>query len=282
MIKKRNQIVSAVKSRMKKKTHKFGIEVPSTVTEALELDRQNENNFWRDAIAKEMKNVRVAFQILDDDDAIPVGYKHLSVHLIFDVKMDMTRKARLVADGHKTSDPVGSTYSGVVSRDSVRIALTYAALMGLDVWGADIQNAYLSAPTTEKFWITCGNEFGSLDRGKKSVVKRALYGTKTASRDFRNHLRDCMDHLGYQSCRADPDLWMRVANDGGIDYYEYMLLYVDDCLIVSKYPEESLSRLGKYFFIEGSFSWATKAMFRSSNQQGRASKWSSSLGLESK
>ena len=200
VIKKRNQIVSAVKNRMKRKTHKFGIEVPNTVFEALELDQQNGNNLWRDAIDKEMKNVRVAFQILDDDDVVPNSYEKLSVHLIFDVKMDTTRKARLVADGHKTPDPVGSTYSGVVSRESVRIALTYAALMGLDVWGADIQNAYLSAPTTEKFWITCGDEFGSLDKGKKVVVKRALYGTKTASRDFRNHLRDCMDHLGYRSC----------------------------------------------------------------------------------
>ena len=108
-------------------------------------------------------------------------------------------------------------------------------------------------PTTEKFWITCGDEFRAVDRGKKAIVKRTLYETKTAGRDFRNHLRDCMDHLGYQSCRADPDLCMRVANNGGIDYYEYMLLYVDDCLIVSKYPEESLSCLGKYFSLkEGS------------------------------
>ena len=105
--------------------------------------------------------------------------------------------------------------------------------MGLDVWGADIQNTYLSAPTSEKFWVILGDEFGPMDKRKKAVVKRALYGTKTAGRDFRNHLRDCMDHLGYVACRADPDLWMRIAIlDNNIEYYEYILLYVDNCLVV--------------------------------------------------
>ena len=97
------------------------------------------------------------------------------MHLIFDVKMDLTRKARLVADGHKTPDPVESTYAGVVSRESLRIALTYASLMSLQVWGADIQNTYISAPTSEKFWVRCGPEFGNKCMGKRALVKRALY-----------------------------------------------------------------------------------------------------------
>eukprot|EP00957_Ditylum_brightwellii_P135660 10345167-Ditylum_brightwellii.AAC.1 len=67
--------------------------------------------------------------------------------------MDFTRKARWVLDGHKTPDPAGSTYVGVVSRESVRIAFTCAALNSLDVWAADIQNAYLQAPSTQKHYI---------------------------------------------------------------------------------------------------------------------------------
>ena len=74
--------------------------------------------------------------------------------------MDFTRKARWVLDGHQCTDPDGSTYAGVVSRDSVRIALTYAALNDLDVCAADIRNAYLQAPSSQKDYITCGPEFG--------------------------------------------------------------------------------------------------------------------------
>ena len=49
----------------------------------------------------------------------PAGYTKLSGHLIWSVKMDFTRKARWVVDGHKTPGPVGSKYAGVVSRESV-------------------------------------------------------------------------------------------------------------------------------------------------------------------
>ncbi len=40
--------------------------VPKTVEDALDLDRCNGNTMWADAIAKEMKNVQVAFNPLQD------------------------------------------------------------------------------------------------------------------------------------------------------------------------------------------------------------------------
>ena len=71
--------------------------------------------------------------------------------MIFDVKMENFQfKARLVANGNETGAPASSTYASVVSRESVRIALTLAALNGLEVKTSDVENAYLTAPTTEK------------------------------------------------------------------------------------------------------------------------------------
>jgi hypothetical protein len=46
--------------------HKWGLEV-LPVDDALAIDRKNGNIFWADAIAKEMKNVRVACKILEND-----------------------------------------------------------------------------------------------------------------------------------------------------------------------------------------------------------------------
>ena len=57
--------------------------------------------------------------------------------------MDFTCKACLVLDGHKTLDPVGSMYDGVVSCESISIAFMYTTLNGLNVCTADIRNAYL-------------------------------------------------------------------------------------------------------------------------------------------
>ena len=169
--------------------------------------------------------------------------------MIFDVKMDFTRKARFVLDGHKTPSPLGSTYAGVVSRESVRIAFTYAALNGLDVFAADIRNAYLQAPSSQKDYIICGPEFGLENVGNIALIHRALYGGKSAGRDFRNHLRSCMRHLDFKSCPADPDVWMRPAKKSdGSPHYEYVLLYTDDCLCISENAENVLKdEIGKYF-----------------------------------
>ena len=161
--------------------------------------------------------------------------------------MDFTRKARWVLDGHKTPDPIGSTYAGVVSRESEQIALTYAALNDLDVFAADIWNAYLQAPSSQKDYITCGPEFGVENIGQTALIHRALYGGKAAGRDFRNNLRLCMEFLNFKSCLDDPNVWMRPAiKSDGNTYYEYILLYVDDTLVVSENDESILhNELGR-------------------------------------
>ncbi len=94
--------------------------------------------------------------------------------------MDFTRKARWVKDGHLTPDPDTSNYVGVVSRESVRISPTYAALNNLDLYAGDIKSAYLQAPSSEKHYIICGNEFPLEWQGRVAVICRALYGGKCA------------------------------------------------------------------------------------------------------
>ncbi|KAL7528322.1 hypothetical protein ACHAXR_005938, partial [Thalassiosira sp. AJA248-18] len=248
-LRKRDRIIASVNSRVRKSTHKYGIEVPTSVKHAIEIDRKNGDTFWQDALNKEMTNVGIAFKILEKEEALPPGYKKSSGHIIFDVKMDFTRKARWVKDGHKTPDPETSSYAGVVSRESVRILLTHAALHGIGVMAADIRNAYLQAPTSEKHYVICGDEFGIENVGKRALVTRALYGGKVAGRDFWHHLRSCMRHMDFESSLADPDVWFRKAKrKNGEDYYEYVLLYVDDCLVMSERADSLLrDEIGEYF-----------------------------------
>ena len=118
-LKKRQVILSALKKRIRKTTHKYGIEIPTSVDHAFELDRKNGNNLWKDALEMEMYNIGAAFEILEDGKTAPAGYTKVSGHLIWSVKMEFSRKARWVLDGLKTPDPVGSKYAGVVSRESV-------------------------------------------------------------------------------------------------------------------------------------------------------------------
>jgi hypothetical protein len=97
---------------------KFGIRVPRTVKEALKINRITGTTFWRDAIDKEMAVVRPAF-LLDPLDRKPEKHKWILCHMIFDIKPDLTRKARFVAGGHMTDPPSESVYSSVVTCDSI-------------------------------------------------------------------------------------------------------------------------------------------------------------------
>jgi hypothetical protein len=130
----------------------------------------------------------------------------------------------------------------------VRIALTLAALNDLDVKMADIENAYLTAPITEKVWTVIGPEFGD-DSGKRALIVIALYGLKSAGAAFRNHLDECMTHLGWHPCRYDRDLWMKAETrpDDGVSCWAYILIYVDDSLCVHHDPGSPLAKLDAYF-----------------------------------
>ena len=136
-------------------TQNFGIKVPKTVEEALTLDKKNGNDLWWKALQKEMSAVKVAFEILDDDERPPIGFQYMKCHMVFSIKMeDFSRKAHLVAGCHMVEAPKSLTFASVVSRESVRIALTLAALNDLEVMTSDIQNAYLTAPCSGKAYYT--------------------------------------------------------------------------------------------------------------------------------
>ena len=144
--------------------------------------------------------------------------------------------------------PKSLTFASVISRESVRIALTLAALNDLEMKTSDIQNAYLTAPCSEKVHTTLGTEFGE-NKGKTTVIVRSLYGLASSGESFRNPLADCMCHLGYKSGLADPGLWYKpeVRGEGKYKYHSYVLLYVDDCLCIHHSAEEELNKIDKFF-----------------------------------
>ena len=89
-------------------------QAPHLVKEALEIDQATGTDFWRKALNKEMSKVKVAWEVregITPEDVQSgkvlalIGYQEIGCHVVFDVKMDFSRKARFVAGGHTTEAP---------------------------------------------------------------------------------------------------------------------------------------------------------------------------------
>ena len=174
-VKTSKRLIRAVKqSRIRQVTasarYQHGFQVPKDYNDAMRLDKENGNTHWQDAMDLELTQIHEYKVFKDTGKAkfhngkvvTPDGFQKIRVHFVYAVKHDGRFKARLVADGHLTKKPVESIYSGVVSLRSLRMVVFLSQLNKLEIWGADVGNAYLEAYTDEKLCIMAGPEFKEL------------------------------------------------------------------------------------------------------------------------
>jgi hypothetical protein len=246
---RRNKVLSKGSKKKKKKKSfggikfKYGIEVPRNVSHALQLDRINKNQLWNDAIKKEMDSlIRMECFEFHKEKFVPIGeYQKTSLTMIFDVKQDLRRKARLVAGGHLVDSRDNNVYSSTVKGISVRMLHVIAHKQNLKLLCGDVGNAYVNAYTNELVYSKCGLEFGPELVGKTVIIKKALYGLKTSSERWWSHFADTLRGLGFCGTRYDKDVWIRESNRPG--NYEYVCTHSDDFMIVSKKPNDIMEAI---------------------------------------
>ena len=99
--------------------------------------------------------------------------------------------------------------------------------------------------------MKCSPEFGPDDCSKTAIIQRALYGQKSDGAADCRHFASCLQYLVYESCKADPDIWMRsVVKADRSEIYEYILVYVDDLLIIGIKLNKMLAQIDRYFDIK--------------------------------
>ena len=75
-----------------------------------------------------------------------------------------------------------------------------------------------------------------------------LYGLKSSGASFRAFLAERLDEMGFRSSIADPDVCIRtVTKPYGDNYYEFILVYVDDLLAISQYTVSSIREVAEKF-----------------------------------
>ena len=206
--------------------YKHGWEVPRDYAHALQLDIHNGNSKWKEAI--DLKNEQIKeYQVFKDSGKAvydkkhitnaPKGHQKIRVHFVFDVKDCGKFKARLLADGHCTKEPMETVYSGMF----------LAEPNNLELWGADAGHAYnLQVLTREKLYTVGGPEC------------------------WHDKIFEILHQMGFKPSRADPDTWMKYSKDGS--HYEYIAVYIDDLAIYMEdtrdedNPTNTLSKYWKY------------------------------------
>jgi len=165
--------------------------------------------------------------------------------MIFDVKReDLRHKSHLVVEGHVIDSSKHNTYSSTVQDLSVRLLQLIAICNCLSIMTGDISNAFCTAPIAEKIYTRAGPEFGA-QQGCLLILKRTLYGLKTASPSFHKFFADCLLRMGFTPARANPDLWYQKSDD--YDRYVYLATHVDDIIIAAKCPAEYMTQIEQEF-----------------------------------
>ena len=101
-----------------------------------------------------------------------------------------------------------------------------AALNDIDVFDANIGNAYLNAPCREKIWTKYGPDFG-IQQGCIMLIVREIYRLKYSGTSWREILAETLgkDGLGYTSTAVDKDVWIKknIFTEGK-QYYSMVLV----------------------------------------------------------
>ena len=144
-------------------------------------------------------------------------------------------KARLCCHGGQQQWGVNywDTYAPVVSWSSVRILLTLAKLHNFHTKSVDFVQAYPQANIKYPIYLKPPAGVVLNDNNGQLVLKllKNLYGLKDAGRTWFEHLSYGLIDMGFKATSSDPCIFIRNS--------DIIILYVDDCVIISKTEREA-------------------------------------------
>ena len=123
---------------------------------------------------------------------------------------------------------------------NLKLVIFLGILNNLELWGGDIGNAYVEAPTDEKLYIVAGPEFDNCE-GYIITFSKALYGLKSSGKRWAETLYDILKDMNFIPSRADQCIWLK--KNKRLNIYEYIAVYVDDLCIAAQDPKEIINVL---------------------------------------
>ena len=214
-----------------------------TVREAMNASPE-ESELWSKAIEDEFSSLddKETWEPDDDPQAKP-----LPTHIVLKVKRDKEGdvdrfKARVVAGGnHQThGEDYFDTYAPVVHFSVVRIFLYIAVCLSMFIAQVDIKTAFLNGVLEEDVWVWSPRgipEFPS----RLYKLKKALYGLKQAHLAWHKRFVSDLQSMGFEELSSAPCVFRRKSKS----FWTFILVYVDDLIVMSQEEKELDAVLGK-------------------------------------
>ncbi|GAB2285911.1 hypothetical protein Dimus_039730 [Dionaea muscipula] len=200
------------------------------------MSSKNCNN-WKTAMDEEMTSLK------DNKTWVlvprPEKARIIDCKWIYKIKEGISKsdpikfKARLVAKGFSQKEGLdyNEIFSPVVKFKTIRLMLVVTAFYDLELEQMDVKTAFLNGDLDET--ILMHQPPGYVDKLHKDYVcklKKSLYGLKQAPRQWYKRFDSFVSNIGF--VRSKYDVCMYFAHLDTIPIF--LLLYVDDMLLISK------------------------------------------------
>ncbi|KAE9033053.1 hypothetical protein PR001_g10331 [Phytophthora rubi] len=237
------QSTARVLDKNGKPIHSRSVQIPKNKRE---MERSKYREFWMQADLEEIGALRAKGVIMEiPKEDVPEGAKPLNTRWVRSLKTDrqgyvIRFKSRIVAFGNHQRPGVDfvETFAPVARMSSFRMLVALAAVLHLQLYGGDINTAYLNAQLAIRQYLKSIEGFPCEINGHVYVVLKALYGLRQSGREWNSELnRWCLDH-GYQRSLTEPCLYYRFEGE----VIMLVLVYVDDITVATN-CEESKCKL---------------------------------------
>ena len=164
----------------------------------------------------------------------------MPLSIIFNVKVDLRKKARLVIRFHVVDSYVHDVYDSIMKSVSDRILMIIVAANDLEVMTGDIKKLYINANTKERIYTRAGSKFELVgimgDETLLEVVKE-LYILYPRGNKWHAHLSHTLRVILFKPTRFEPDIWFS-GREGG---YDCIGKHTNEVLVVAFTPLLSLT-----------------------------------------
>jgi hypothetical protein len=193
-----------------------------------------EREKWREAASKELRRVIEEKKALKWCVQRPgdIGPMRLSLPCKIKVRGDLhggtkeiVYKVRCVAGASKkeiegkAGEPPGGwdCFSATVSHEDLLLFFAIAAELGLELYGIDVQGAYLEASAQRENLVFEAPEGLTPPPGCNCLrATKAIYGWAEAGKWWKDHLEDILQKLGFAAGDRNKTWWYRKSSSGFI------------------------------------------------------------------